>query len=428
MKKDNMGYVRNRRRQVILKSYEIDLLEQMMIHRWMAAKGIHKYIQSHAPRKMHPNSISNRLRVFLENGLIFRKTKNISVTRAEVPQYYYRLSRRGYSVLVTENRMTEEEASRSFRQVKELGIPSTHTLAISTLANNIVVENRESKCLEFFHSRTLLESLIPPELRGLVIPDWVFTYRNRIICFELDTGTQYQGVIESKVKRYELLRASLEPRAIHLVVFFAVLDSSVSGIVESKKNDRRRRITSIKKTISQTLEQGWEDYYVTSTHRAPHAVLALMYEWANNIKKGEDAFKCCVLMKNILSLENRYQLELFKTGNIEGFSKLSYTPALKIERNEALQVLLFLSCREGQVWTYALIENAMENSVHVNRVGSKNEAIGVAVYPDYEASTEDVMTMNIPTRLLVTDIETWEEANNGDKQIPQMKEIGRKST
>jgi len=416
----------NGKRKVVLKPYEVDLLEQIMIHRWMAAKGIHKYIQSHAKRNMNPNSISNRLHVLLESGLIFRKTKNISVTRALVPEYYYRLSVSGYALLVTQHRITEQEAKRYYLQVKELELPSTHSAAMSTLANNIVVEYRSSYESSLVHSRSVPQEMIPSSLRN-AIPDWVFRFGNHLIFIELDTGSQSQKIVSSKVKRYELLKEYFKTKEIQLIVFFAVLDSTVSGVKEPRLNNRKKRVRSIKRTIIKTVDQGWQDYYVTSTQRAQKVVASLIYESAAGNEKKDSGLECGLLLDQVLFVKKNYEHKLYKWTTE---STIDFTLS-KIAGSRSLQYILYLSCKEGQVWTYALLEGLLTEKFQEFATksiieNSMNKFIYTAVYENTEYSKEDIHPLETHFQTFITDIRTWKRAVARQQKIPKMRELRKK--
>ena len=272
---------------IVLKDYELNLLEQIMIHRWMAAKSIHQFIQKSAPKKLHPNSISNRLKKLIDKGILLRRTKNISTTRAVVNQYFYLLTLEAYRVLVERKFITHREAKRNYRQAMEMGLPSSHDAAMSFLANQIVVKCNVPKRIKgLSHSRgednpiVVGDATSQIEIRNLVIPDWVFQLDSHIICLEMDTGSQNQKVIQNKILKYEKLKQILLIKGIKLDVFFTVLDSTVDRFNEGRLDNRSKRVKYIKNTISKTLHSR-SNYYVASASRAPDIIDHWLTEISN---------------------------------------------------------------------------------------------------------------------------------------------------
>ena len=160
-----------------------------MIHRIMHSKSIHLFLSQSAGKTLNSNAISNRLRRLVEAKLLDRVTVNISVTRAEVPRYYYKLGLRAYRCLVsTKHIENTKENFKIFRASRKTGLPSLHTDAISILANQIYLECVSKSIVDFTHMRGVEGVIVTPKgeeigIRdlNLAIPDWIFLQEKHFI-------------------------------------------------------------------------------------------------------------------------------------------------------------------------------------------------------------------------------------------------------
>ena len=234
-----------------IRSEEIEVFEQIWTHRTMQAKSIHNLYQELSQTLRNSNAISNRLTKLVELDFLIRITKDVSVTRARVPRYYYRLGKRGLRLLAAQNRIVLDAWTRKEYQVFKHGpIPSNHTDAISILATRIYLKCRseiphlnQRKGISIHPLLSTKETKIIKE-EG-VEPDWIFQVDNRLLCIELDTGFQEHAAIRKKFGGYVRLQQKLQKEGFQLTLLFAVLDSSIDVVQKNKPKNRNSRVEKL---------------------------------------------------------------------------------------------------------------------------------------------------------------------------------------
>lgn len=249
-----------------IKKEEVELFEQILLHRTMYSKSVHLFYRKSSETLQSTNAISNRLTKLVEYEFLIRLTKDVSVTRARVPRYYYRLGRRGLRLLAEQKKVIlNNQMRKDFRLFKNSPVPSNHTDAMSILANQIYLFCREEHA-GIAHSRGVTMKIFDGQGREQlirkegVVPDWVFQNKNRILCIELDTGSQEYQVIERKFAKYQALHRELSNEGYQITVLFAVLDESIDIVQKNKRQERSGRVSGLNRLfenyISQPISEG----------------------------------------------------------------------------------------------------------------------------------------------------------------------------
>ncbi|WP_282020864.1 replication-relaxation family protein [Planomicrobium okeanokoites] len=246
-----------------IRAEELELLEQVWIHRTMQAKSVHSFYERTSKTLRNSNAISNRLTKLVEEGLLIRLTKDVSLTRAKVLRYYYRLGKPGLRLLAEQQKIELDEVTRQdYRSFLNSPVPSVHTDAMSILANQIYL-NCRFEIPGMTHRRGVTGKIISRSGDGKlirengVIPDWIFQVDNRLLCIEMDTGSQEYKKIKEKFNGYNALHQVLKEQDYQIAVLFAVLDDSIDVVKKNKRKDRNVRV--------QNLNELFAEYLTTST-------------------------------------------------------------------------------------------------------------------------------------------------------------------
>lgn len=250
-----------------LREEELELLEQIWIHRTMQAKSVHSFYEGTSKTLRNSNAISNRLTKLVEQGLLIRLTKDVSLTRARVPRYYYRLGKIGLRLLAEHQKIQLDDFSRrDYRSFRNSPVPSVHTDAMSILANRIYL-NCRYEIPGMVHLRGVTGKIISRSgdeklIREYgVIPDWIFQVDKHLLCMEMDTGSQEHLKIEEKFVGYNALHRVLLKQGYQLVVLFAVLDNSVDVVQKNKRTQRNVRVENLNHLYTEYVKNWTTDRY-----------------------------------------------------------------------------------------------------------------------------------------------------------------------
>lgn len=250
-----------------LREEEVKLLEQIWIHRTMQAKSVHSFYEVTSKTLRNSNAISNRLTKLVEHGLLIRLTKDVSLTRARVPRYYYRLGKIGLRLLAEHQRIQLDDVTRKdYRSFRNSPVPSVHTDAMSILANRIYLDCRYD-IPGMVHRRGVTGKIISRSgdekliREHKVIPDWIFQVDNRLLCIEMDTGSQEYVKIKGKFIRYNALQKVLQKQGYQIVVLFAVLDDSIDVVQKNKRTERNIRVENLNHLYAEYIENWTPDPY-----------------------------------------------------------------------------------------------------------------------------------------------------------------------
>lgn len=379
-------------RRIVLQKEELLLLKELCIHRTMQSKDVHDFYQCASEKPRHSDSISRRLKRLVDVGILLRMKEDVSTTRAIISKYYYKIARRGLWALVQVGVLTEEEANQLHLQILSLRIPKVHNIAASSLANRVRVKGIQTGMTGFNHFRgvddeRLLNNLKTIDVeREIVIADWVFQEDERTIYLEVDSGSQQNRVIESKVARYIKFARTIEDE---VVIVFSIMDESVN---KAKSSDRSRRVASLKECMPAC--QHWPDnlsIYVITAKRTPDLILRLLEEyeplsaeyrgyvideWLGDWKQTE---------------KGRYHFKIQDQSDVYGANRVKELEADKIVRldkqNEGKLVAL-LYAEEGSVKSYQRIRANHYRTVEIGN-GQKLHDV-IMVYRNLETMNHDV--------------------------------------
>lgn len=409
---------------IVMKEYEILLLDQLLIHRILHAKSIHIFFNQMAGHPLHENAISNRLRRMVDMKILDRVTRDVSVTSAKVLRYYYKLGIRAYRILLEMNRLenTKENLKR-FKNSRRSVVPSVHSDAISILANQIFLNHYLYTKDGIKHIRGA-EIRLPNEKKylepiqgfNLVVPDWALFKDNHIIFLEMDTGSQDQGMIAEKILKYNILiKNFLLPANITASLIFTVLDDSIDVVKKNKKMNREKRVASLKKTIAAQSYQGFSIYAVTAK-RASAIVQRILMD------KEEDYHQVLKNWgKNIqetLEHINQKKSSWIEVGTYIPMNSLSTQSILVLrhEKKNVCQYILPVYMLEGNVEMFSIFKEFMKNISTYKKNLETTYFDVFLVYPSLYEAEWDVLGINEETKVYKTDVISWEKSF----VIPQM--------
>lgn len=407
---------------VVIKEYELELLEQIWIHRTMQAKSIHLFIQERAGRKLNSNSISNRLHRFVEARILIKMTENVSLTRAKVPKYYYKLGIKGYRILTKLEKLEQgKESFNIYKKSRSSSIPNIHSDAMSILANKIYLEC--TKGLEpnsFQHLRGVEGSIIKKNGKikwikefGLVIPDWLFLKDGHLIFIEMDTGSQNQKTILKKIIFYSKLKRILLDEGYTISLVFAVLDESIDVVQKNKAENRTKRVASLKYHIASS-ELDTEDIFAVSAKRVPYLIRKLLDNKEEN-------------QKNFVSNWMNLVEVIFSEHSIYGVRKKDIVmeleenvSILEISLKNQYQLLVAIKAKEGEINTFKRVINTMQYASKWNLSNQHSEMIIFVCYEDLNASLNDIFGFKVSVKIYKTDYPSLIDSFNKEKKMPKM--------
>jgi hypothetical protein len=418
----------NRNTKILVKSYELDLLEQILIHRVMHSKSIHDYIQQLSGKPLNSGSISNRLTLFVKSRILKRMKINISLNRADFSRNYYKLDIKGFRCLIESGRFQYEGFKNRYRLSAASIIPSPHTDAMSILANKIYLEclkNLEPKSFEHARGIEVTKKMAREWVNELkefprVIPDWVFEKEKHLICVEMDTGKQNQNIIGDKIKNYIKLFEKISEKGYRISLVFAVLDDSIDIVEKYKKENRIKRVGSLKENISSLFEgvlqpSIFNDTYVASAKRIPTIVKDLLDD---EVVNQHDIIQYWLECAKVIFKEKenfKVKRELIQLNHGDATSSLVIT----LKNNSQHVIPLF--GREAIIMRN-VIQNHLEDAAVWNSNNPSAERVIVVCYEDSLSAEHDVYGLEIPlnTKLYKTDISTWANAALAGTGPPDM--------
>lgn len=263
---------------IVLHEYEINLLHHIHIHKQMRSTSLHKLYLFLSGRDMYTNTISHRLTKLVSSGVLFRMEERVYDLSGNFVRYYYKLGLRGYAVLEEKGFIQHGEAMRQFQNNRASKIPMFHSKAAGIIANEISIEclNNDELANMIFargnaHSIFGTTAKVSVDMKGIIIPDYVFEYKDVYVCIEIDTGYQRRNVIKSKYERYKKKAASLKEEGKKIIVVFVVVDDSISN---DSLGEREKRVHSLKNMFPPFSE--WGDsllFYAVRAVNSPKLVM-----------------------------------------------------------------------------------------------------------------------------------------------------------
>ena len=394
---------------------ELELLQHLHEFKSIHARNVHKYYEITSDGKRKGNMVTNRLAKLVASGILFQMNDKEPKREVFRPvNYAYRLGVRGIEVLANQGLFSHEEIESKKKYSYLVNIPTLHNMAINSLfmeVYRLMWERGESfESLNVRSNRGENHALIDSISRGRelqpIIPDWIYETERRIICLEVDSGSQTLGTIENKIARYNLLaNKSQKP----ITVFFSV--GLVNG-VDGESRSRDRRVASIKETLKEGGEwaEGLE-IFAAPSNRAPKILHKLISrqsavgrlqmknktnQWIMHANKNSPAEFTFSISQNDLVLqklivEDRYDLDLL----VE----------IRTFEDRKIGVLLFME--EGSVLSY---QRARANVKRI--VTQLNEAMNARlktslflIYENTEAAANDVVALNPKCEIIISNLD-----------------------
>lgn len=406
---------------------EMLLLNQIHIHRILHTSSIHEFLQFMTGGR-NPNSITNRLTKMVDAGILARVTEATPYSGGNFKRYFYKLGVRGIRVMASILYYSEEEKNNLLRMSRETAPPKTHAHATSVTVNRILIEIVDPSRIEFVHH---LRGAVHPffvgeklqqEVRGVIIPDWVFETDDSIISIEIDTGTSRGNEIPSKIKRYIKRANGLEQRYKRIIVVFSVLNDAL----ETKSHSNRyKRISSIKEQIAHVNNIPSNlSFYALQTTKTP----AVM----KNIYNGEQP----VLLERRTVAIHRWLIRFKTVTNVTIYlgdlDRLLSPHRDKKDDGDALFYLeveghikptIVIYGEEGSVDTYHRIQENAYRLYAINQKLPSHEQIGLlVVYPSKTSMKEDVIGWRSPIPIWMTSMDLWESPDDAlEKGVRFMK-------
>jgi len=421
---------RNGNRGIFLYDEDLFLMKQLLIHQSMRSPSIHDLLQSLSDTPRNSNGITNRLGRLCAAGIFVQMKEKVLVDGGNLHTYHYRLGSRGVDALVAMDLLNVEEGARIYQMNNRLSVPTRHTKAASSIANQVFLHCYPKFDLSTFShergaSHTLFSNTRNEMHRNLIVPDWVFEDGNRFVCLELDTGTQRKDPISSKFKRYFKRSEQLLEEGKELIVIFSVADDSV--MVDFSDN-RKRRIASLKEMIPPFTE--WPKnlaFYVVTANRTPSLVERLLsydepfspyerFQYADDWKRKaihvlRDAFDLVTLDKDKL-FSPRRRLE------VDCDLMVSFQP----KRGGRGKSFAVIYGEEGSVITHQLIRANAKRVATLNESENQPHSSILVCYDVEDSMIEDVYGQAVPCDMWQTDSASWVKAMNLEEP-PSMKVV-----
>lgn len=237
----------DRRKGVILKDEEINLLHLIYKHRIVTSEQITYWLGIKNESQL--NSLRRRLTKFTSYKLLARQKYPLL---DGVCYYYYRIGPQGIQVLI-DNDYIKSEIDNDYKYILKTAqsINIDHQLATQQVVIQ-VMKDMESYDIISSHPFDSLFLKEEKDKKPFLVPDWLLKYRDRNVYVELDTGTESMTNIENKIERYKEW-ATTKQDELHYVFFVSLDDSFKSS---KHYGDKRRRIGNIKSKASELLLDG----------------------------------------------------------------------------------------------------------------------------------------------------------------------------
>lgn len=406
---------------IVLHDYEIILIEHTYIHKIMRATSVHSLLSFLSKRNMRPVTISNRLSKLVNSGVLARLEEKISDMSGNFVRYYYKLGIRGYSLLEAIGYLSENQATKQVKYNQAIKLPSFHTKAASVICNEIAI-----KCLnDVFTAETLMSrganhyefgtyAEVSKEMKGIIIPDYVFELDNVYVAIEIDTGHQRSHIIKSKYERYKKKAFSLKETEKSIMVVFVVVDDSVASEASS---ERDKRIASLKNMFPPFNEWGKNlQFYAVQATNAPRLIVNLLSKRAPAEKESRQ-FMCEDWIDSVVAIEQgritaeRYSPSEFTNKRAEHVNADVMTKFTEAGRYPKSFGLLYM--QEGSVMSYQIyranllrMQNYNDNAWKIHDIHRYSLML---IYEDMVNVKNDVISSQIPelSHVFMTDSDTW---------------------
>lgn len=371
---------------LVLHSYEIDLLKHIYIHRQLRAPSVHELIKVLSGKNIESSNISNRLRKLVESGAVNRNKELIHDMSGNFVRYSYRVGTRGLEVLKFLNIITKDQVRQYLSNPHNNKFPAFHNKVASTITNSISIALLKTQ-IDFRFCRGINHYLLGNdnytkeiEHRGLIIPDYVFEDDNKIVCIEIDTGTQRTQVISSKIQKYIKQANSKEFRNFDLHIVFVVVDNSISDTYET---DRARRVYSLKSTFLARFElpSNLHLYAINSIHSP--TLISNILNPQNILETIEQDFMC----EDFMELYNERYNQYFKKVEIEP-APIRFNGVYEYSKSGTKHIIYLMYRMAADLSDYQKSESAIRYLS--SRITASEKIILMYVYDNASSALSDV--------------------------------------
>jgi predicted transcriptional regulator len=393
----------NRRKGVILKDEEINLLFMIYKHRMVTVDQIAYWLGLKGESQL--NSLRRRLTKFSSYKLLARQKYPLL---EGVYYYYYRIGPQGIQVLIDNDYIMSEDDS-DYKNILKTAQSTNidHQLATQQVVIQ-VMKNLEGFDILSSHPFDSLFLREEKDDKPFLVPDWLLRYGDRNVYIELDTGTESMTNIENKVKRYKDW-ASINQNEQHFVFFISLDDTFKSS---RHYGDKRRRIGNIKLKACELLEGSIQNLDVFSVPLKRSAATIERILTRGVPYSGDEKLKRLKTGIDVLMDMNDSFSYSFNLLNIDDYF-------FQEDRNHSAADAVFEVKEEGtlfeKVGMVLLEEGSVSSLMKLDRVYSNIETQKTKKVLDrligiYETAIEteyDVLGIKFKN-LLLADHETWD--------------------
>ncbi|RKJ73678.1 hypothetical protein D7X33_20460 [Butyricicoccus sp. 1XD8-22] len=356
---------------ICLEQHEVEILKMIYTHKMMTSSMIHEMYLLYRPHA-NSRSISNRL-TRLVNAKVLYQRKHTSFFNNVNFSFFYTVGEVGFYMLKDLN-IPELQIKNSFYEPSRIRVPNLHNLYAIDTVHRLFVENQKRKepyslgimrgdVHELFsNSRNAFAKEHRKRGDIPIIPDYVITKGNIVICFESDMATEKARQIQQKEKMYCRLKQTEAFQGKRVYVVYSVVDERRSGDVGDNNLSRARRIHSLK--AAHSLSGEWPEgleFYVTSSNEVIELILDLLlstkYPLSSIYKKALLSEMSRNINEHYQQL-NGWQVEQVNTSDLlvdkrKAENLPSPTYAMKLfTRKGTIKTLVYLAGEFGSVRTY----------------------------------------------------------------------------
>jgi len=256
---------------VCLENHEIEILKMVHLHKIISVSLLNEMYLHYRPNA-NKKSISNRLAKLVERKVLYLK-KHASAFNRISYSYFYVIGEVGMQLLKYINDPLQPVRTKTYEPNK-VRIPNLHNYYAMESIQSLYIQNlkRESPypfaikrgaAHELFGIQT---KLVSKQKGSPIVPDYVISLNDKIICFESDMGTERIQQIKQKEEMYCRLKQTEAFQNKRVYVVYSVVDEKRN--VEAGDNNllKARRIHSLKAAHSPATNwpESLEFFVVTS--------------------------------------------------------------------------------------------------------------------------------------------------------------------
>lgn len=241
-------------------------------------------------------------------------------------------------------------------------------------------------------------------------PDWIFRFNKHPLSIEVDTGSERNPVIVSKIKKYIRL-AKLMPTIQHHVIF-AIIDNSYPTI--SEHGSRKLRTSNLKELIRKIPELATSNLQVyVSPMRRISAIMHQVLNYAHNTMNNNMDYHKQLIQRLNNSLSFSYNTNLIASEEQlrdhgfyhHGFLKTNL-PVYHFQKKGTQNAVGLLESRaivtkmiEGNVTSYKILVELSQllakNNSHEGKWVLPRDTKIIAIYPKELPETESAVLHDI---------------------------------